>query len=162
MWTNAKVWDVLDEVSWPEENTEGESSVDSWSQVASQEQSRCVKATAPTNCKKSNTNSYKKSKTTKSINHTVSRKSKTDEQLKYLNKLFKELNGNWDVKVKYEAMKATGLKRKQIYKWFYEMNRSSTGKKIVQKIDDDSYNHENDLSSSDLESSSGSAIKPIF
>ena len=115
-----------------------------------------------TNYKKSNTTSYKKSKTTKSINHTVSRKTKTDEQLKYLNKLFKELNGNWDVKVKYEAMKATGLKRKQIYKWFYEMNRSSTGKKFVQKTDDDSYNHENDLSSSDLESSSGSAIKPIF
>merc|ERR1712037_182894 len=29
MWTNAKVWDVLDEVSWPEENAQGESSVDS-------------------------------------------------------------------------------------------------------------------------------------
>lgn len=55
------------------------------------------------------------------INHNVGRKKKTPEQVSYLLELFKHLNGEWDGKVRKEAMRKTGLSRIQIYKWFFDM-----------------------------------------
>ena len=52
-----------------------------------------------------------KSLTATMINRTIHRKKKTAEQLEYLNNLYKKLNGNWDGKVKREAMRKTGLSR---------------------------------------------------
>ena len=39
----------------------------------------------------------------------------------YLRELFFRLNGEWDGKVRKEAMRKTGLSRIQIYKWFFDM-----------------------------------------
>ncbi len=55
------------------------------------------------------------------INHNVGRKKKTPEQVSYLLELFQRLNGEWDGKVRKEAMRKTGLSRIQIYKWFFDM-----------------------------------------
>lgn len=49
------------------------------------------------------------------------RKKKTAAQVAYLRKLYHELNGKWDGKVRKEAMQQTGLSRIQIYKWFFDM-----------------------------------------
>jgi hypothetical protein len=101
--------------------------------------------------------SYHKSNASSAMSHhSIRRKTKTVEQLDYLNNLFKKLRGNWDGKQKYEAMRKTGLTRKQIYKWFYEMKKSSLGQKILSMSDEEEQstsNHELDLhSSSDMES----------
>jgi DNA invertase Pin-like site-specific DNA recombinase len=55
------------------------------------------------------------------INHDVSRRKKTPEQVAYLMELFERLGGEWDGKVRKEAMRKTGLSRIQIYKWFFDM-----------------------------------------
>jgi predicted DNA-binding transcriptional regulator AlpA len=55
------------------------------------------------------------------IQHDVKRKKKTPEQVAYLQELFQRLNGEWDGKVRKEAMRKTGLSRIQIYKWFFDM-----------------------------------------
>ena len=63
-------------------------------------------------------------------------------------------------------MKKTGLTRKQIYKWFYEMKKSSIGQKMISMAEEDhqsTYNDEPEFqTSSDVESSNGSVAKPIF
>ena len=55
------------------------------------------------------------------IQHNVRRKKKTTAQVEYLRNLFEQLGGNWDGKVRKEAMRKTGLSRIQIYKWFFDM-----------------------------------------
>ena len=55
------------------------------------------------------------------INHQVRRRKKTEEQVSYLKALFDKLGGEWDGKVRKEAMQRTGLSRIQIYKWFFDM-----------------------------------------
>ncbi len=55
------------------------------------------------------------------IQHNVRRKKKTPEQVAYLQELFQRLDGEWDGKVRKEAMRKTGLSRIQIYKWFFDM-----------------------------------------
>ena len=53
-------------------------------------------------------------------------------------------------------MKKTGLTRKQIYKWFYEMKKSSLGQKMISMADEEeqtTFNHELELqNSSEVES----------
>ena len=55
------------------------------------------------------------------IKHRVKRKKKTNEQVEYLRELFFRLGGEWDGKVRKEAMRKTGLSRIQVYKWFFDM-----------------------------------------
>lgn len=55
------------------------------------------------------------------IKHQVRRRKKTEEQVAYLKALFDKLGGEWDGKVRKEAMQRTGLSRIQIYKWFFDM-----------------------------------------
>ena len=55
------------------------------------------------------------------ITHQVKRKKKTPEQIEYLRTLFDQLGGEWDKKVRKEAMQKTGLSRIQVYKWFFDM-----------------------------------------
>ena len=55
------------------------------------------------------------------IKHNVRRKKKTPDQVEYLRELFFRLGGEWDGKVRKEAMRKTGLSRIQIYKWFFDM-----------------------------------------
>ena len=55
------------------------------------------------------------------IKHNMRRKKKTPAQVDYLRELFFRLNGEWDGKVRKEAMRKTGLSRIQIYKWFFDM-----------------------------------------
>ena len=51
----------------------------------------------------------------------MKRKKKTPEQIEYLRTLFDQLGGEWDKKVRKEAMQKTGLSRIQVYKWFFDM-----------------------------------------
>ena len=55
------------------------------------------------------------------LKHNVRRKKKTNSQVEYLKLLFHKLGGEWDGKVRKEAMQKTGLSRIQIYKWFFDM-----------------------------------------
>lgn len=55
------------------------------------------------------------------IKHRVKRKKKSPEQIEYLRELFFRLGGEWDGKVRKEAMRKTGLSRIQVYKWFFDM-----------------------------------------
>lgn len=49
------------------------------------------------------------------------RKKKSAEQVEYLRQLYETLGGEWDGKMRKEAMLKTGLSRIQIYKWFFDM-----------------------------------------
>jgi hypothetical protein len=53
-------------------------------------------------------------------------------------------------------MRKTGLTRKQIYKWFYEMKKSSLGQKMISMADEEEHStshHELELqTSSEVES----------
>ena len=55
------------------------------------------------------------------ISHRVKRRKKTAEQIEYLRELYFRLGGEWDGKVRKEAMRKTGLSRIQVYKWFFDM-----------------------------------------
>ena len=52
-----------------------------------------------------------KSQAASMIHHTVCRRKKTDDQVKYLRILFNQLGGRWDGQMRREAMKKTGLSR---------------------------------------------------
>jgi len=45
------------------------------------------------------------------IHHTVRRRKKTDDQVKYLRILYNQLGGRWDGQMRREAMQKTGLSR---------------------------------------------------
>ena len=45
------------------------------------------------------------------ISHNVKRKKKTSSQVEYLKNLFHKLGGEWNGKVRKEAMQKTGLSR---------------------------------------------------
>ena len=63
----------------------------------------------------------KVSQTATMLKHNVRRKKKTNSQVEYLKLLFHKLGGEWDGKIRKEAMQKTGLSRIQIYKWFFDM-----------------------------------------
>ena len=73
----------------------------------------------------------KKSAAAQMITHKVCRRKKSEDQVRYLRNLFYQLGGEWDGKVRKEAMLKTGLSRIQIYKWFFDMKLSQKPKEKI-------------------------------
>ena len=97
------------------------------------------------------------------INHDVSRRKKTPEQVAYLMELFERLGGEWDGKVRKEAMRKTGLSRIQIYKWFFDMKLQKLPKQQKVKPEERvSYPPSIFATSDDANMDAGSVPRPIF
>ena len=98
------------------------------------------------------------------LKHNVRRKKKTNSQVEYLKLLFHKLGGEWDGKIRKEAMQKTGLSRIQIYKWFFDMKQiMEKPKKFIDPEERISYQPEHLRQASNEELEMGmSVIKPIF
>jgi len=90
-----------------------------------------AEAEAETSAHESTNVKPSKSVAAQMITHKVNRRKKSEEQVKYLRSLFFQLGGEWDGKVRKEAMQKTGLSRIQIYKWFFDMKLSQKPKEKV-------------------------------
>lgn len=97
------------------------------------------------------------------IKHNMRRKKKTVEQVEYLRELFDRLGGEWDGKVRKEAMAKTGLSRIQIYKWFFDMKLQQKPKEKKVALEERvSYPPTILQTASTEELLQGTAPKPIF